>query len=904
MKKKHESDGPGLLSRSVFKILRVMKLMMVLICFIGLLSSFGKSYSQNTKLSVEFKNSSIESVLNYIESRTEYSFMYDNKKIDISREINISAKDQTVEAILDQLFENGVNYQMIGKHIIITPKESQSSNSAQQQKTVSGKVADSSGAPLPGVSVKIKGKPVGTITDANGFYNLSNVPGDATLQFSFVGMKTQEVAVSGKTNLNITMSEETVGIEEVVAVGYGKMQKKEELTGSISTIKTATLADKVSPSVINMLQGTAAGVTVSQDVSYPGMVGSIMVRNVSSWQGSSEPLYVIDGIISTSSDFSRLSSSDIDNISILKDAASSAIYGMRAGNGVVLINTKQGNPNKTHMVYQTSYTAQSPTSWTSRPPDTYTALVMSNKAMKNWGLSDDNSLIYAPDELEYFKIHNFDAMDAILGDPNIKNHTLSLSGGTGDTKYYISGSIFDQDGLTKNYTYNKYSFLAKLSGKINKNITYNMTLNMGWNQTNQPYFGDSNRQEGAVGWTLALSRNIPAYIDGKSTQEMFDISDGKSGIQHLKSNMVKPIFQLKYQVPFVKGLSVTGIASYENNYDYMKRFITVPYHYAFKMTGSHNHIYTNEIDTSQGNNGLLPSNVIRNLCGGLENQLTVNTSRTYSYDVQWLVNYERTFGKHNVSALGGYEQWATGGDYLNGWGRNYTNTNYQEIDGADPGEKYTGISGNQTNLSGQASYFGRLDYNYDRKYVVGFTFRADGTYIFPPDSRWGYFPAGSVAWNMSEEPFFESLKPYISALKVRASYGLTGSSATSAWQWQQSYAYSSSIGYILDGAASSGVGLGTVVNPDITWERNKNIDFGTDITLFKGLGTLTVDYWHKKTTDILAARTSSTPNTVGASLPAVNYGEAAASGFEVTIGHNNSIGEFKRGFCKFCCLVE
>jgi TonB-linked SusC/RagA family outer membrane protein len=877
------------------KILQVMKLS-VFFFFLGFVQVLASnSFAQKTKLSLDVKNVSIESVLLDIENQSEYKFIYNKEKVDVDSHVNVQLQDKSVEEALDILLEGrNISYTLFRNNIVLSTADAPTIQ-GQQQKSVSGKVTDSSATPLPGVTIIVKGINKGTVTDAQGGYSLAGVPSDAILTFSFVGMKTQEVDVAGRTVINIKLEEESIGIEEVVAVGYGKVQKKEELTGSVAVVKTEALADRVSPSVINMLQGTAAGVTVRQESSYPGMIGSIMIRNTSSWQGSTEPLYVIDGVISTSSDFSRLSSTDIGSISVLKDAASSAIYGMRAGNGVIIINTKQGNAEKTQLTYQVSNTMQEATSITSRPPDTYTALAMSNKALKNLGFTDDHPWIFAADELEYFKTHNFDPLDAVLGDPGIKNHTLSVSGGKGDTKYYVSGSVFNQDGFTKNYTYNKYSFLAKVSGKINKNVSFDLTFNMGWSDMNQPYAGDDYAQGGVFGWTLAEQRFVPPYIDGKPLREMTTIADGQSGIQHLKSNMSKPVFKLKYQVPFVKGLSVSGIASYENQYDYMKRFVTVPYYYAFKMTGSHNHIYTNEVDITQGNNGLLPSGVVRGLCGGLENQLTVNTARLYSYDLQGIVNYDRIFGKHNISAMAGYEQWATGGDYLNGWGRNYTNTNFQEIDGADPGEKYTGVSGTQTNLSGQASYFGRFDYNYDRKYMLGFTFRADGTYIFPPDSRWGYFPAVSAAWNMSEEAFFERLKPYVSTLKLRASYGLTGSSATGPWQWQQSYAYSSSINYILDGVASSGVGLGTVVNPNITWEKNKNIDLGTDITLFKGLGTITMDYWHKKTTDILAARVSSTPNTVGASLPAVNYGEAAASGFEISVGHNNSIGAFKYG---------
>lgn len=769
----------------------------------------------------------------------------------------------------------------------------------QQTKTVSGKVTNSEQQPLPGVTVSVKGTARQTATDSNGQYAIADIPDTSVLVFSILGMKTQERSVSGLTTLDVQMEEETILLEEMVAVGYGKVMRKEELTGSIATVEAAMLANKAAPSTINLLQGAAAGVTVNQDVSYPGMAGSIKVRETSSWQGSSQPLFVIDGIISTTADFSRLSPADIESISVLKDAASAAIYGMRAGNGVILVTTKQGNLGKVQMTYQTSYGMQSPTSRVGRP-STYTQALLNNDAFRNWGAADDNPGMYTQDELDYFKNNSFDPLEGVLGNPAIQTHDLTMSGGAGDTRYYISGSYLNQDGYTRNYNFNKYSLLAKLDGKINQQLSFNLTLNLAWNGAQQPYFnGDGDqRQETAFGWMVATAFNRPNYINGSPVytgENMVQIINGEAGFSKPKSNLVKPIFKLKYQVPFVQGLSVSGVFSYNNTYDYMKRFVTVPKGYAFKMTGGHGHIYSDEIDTSQGVNGLVPIPQTQSSIGGANNQLNVNTSRNYGYNLQFLADYERTIGKHTIAALAGYEQWETWGDYLNAWGRNYVNTNYQEINGADPDVIHRQPSGSQMNLSGQSSYFGRLDYNYDRKYMLGFTFRADGTYIFPPDSRWGYFPAGSVAWNVSEEHFFEPLKPYVSGFKIRAAYGLTGSSAVSPWQWQQSYNYFSSINYILDGAISAGTGIGGVINPDITWEKNSQLDLGLDITFFDRLGSLSVGYWQKKTTDILAPRTASTPNTVGAVLPDVNYGEAAARGFELVLGHDNAIGAFRYG---------
>ena len=630
------ADTGGLTFQKILKMARFT----VFCFFLGLMQVMAvESYSQQTRLSFELRDESLENVLRKIEKESEFFFLYNKDLINVDQKVNISAENELIRQILDELFKGtDIRYTIFDRQIVLSNIDL-GNEANQPNKGVSGKVTDTSGAPLPGVSVVVKGTTTGTITDTNGTYSIANVSPDATLQFSFVGMKNQEVKVAGKTSINISMMEENIGIEEVIAVGYGKTQKKEELTGSISVVKATVLADKVSSSATNMLQGTAAGLTVNQDVSYPGMVGSIKVRNISSWQGSSEPLFVIDGVISSSSDFNRLSLSDIDNISVLKDAASAAIYGMRAGNGVILVTTKQGSTTKTQMTYQTSYSMQSPTNWTKRVKDAYTACLLNNTAYKNFGASDSDPGVYTQDELDYFKTHSFDRVEDIKGTPALKNHTLSLSGGTGDTKYYISGSAFDQDGFTKNYNFSKYSLLAKLSGKVNKNISFNLNLNIGWNKTRQPYVGYENASQGVLtGWSIATPLMQPTYINGKvvnnSQENMVLAANGDAGFNNSKSNMIKPVFQIKYQVPFIKGLSLTGIGSYQNTYDYSKTFVSIPYGYAFKMTGGHNHIYSDEVDTSQGDRGLLSVSQIQASIDGAKNRLTINTARYQSYDLQ------------------------------------------------------------------------------------------------------------------------------------------------------------------------------------------------------------------------------------------------------------------------------
>lgn len=900
MKKKHESDGPGLLSRSVFKILRVMKLMMVLICFVGLLSSFGKSYSQNTKLSVEFKSSTIESVLNYIESRTDYSFMYDNKKIDVSREVNISAKDKTVEAILDQLFDNGVSYKMIGKHIIITPKDEQSNIviAVEQPRAISGRVTDSSGQALPGVTVAIKGKTTGTITDSNGNYALANVPADAILQFSFVGMKTMEILISGKTMIDVKMKEETIGIEEVVAVGY-VTQKRENISSSVSTIKSNSLGDRPVASPAVLLQGAAAGVRVTLNGGYPGAGATIKIRETGSWTGGTTPLYVIDGIQRSSSDFATLNPNDIENISILKDAGAASIYGIQGANGVVVVTTKKGTGTDPTFEYSFNYSTQRPTV-VPKMMNAYEEVLAQNKIYDIVGYSSNDQVYYTPDEIEYFKTHTYSKWDAAWNNPVMANHSLAMSGGMNNhTKYRVSFGYLDQTGATKN-SYDKFNTLLSIDSEISKDLQFSAGVGLIWDKNTLPYFRGGSSTDPSLSAFITdafiANRTIPAEIDGKPTAHWHTaynataILDGKAGNSTMKTLKVDPRISLTYKVPGIQGLSAKASFGYHGYYFNVKRFGTSYYMYYFKTAGNHNHIITDEIDTSKGINGAVKA--ATSTFGAYDEQLFMNYLNTYTYQGDLSINYERQFGKHNIQGFILYEQMGSKGFYTTAWSNGFPNRDYQEFDGSNADNNNQDVSGNTTALSGQASYLGRLDYNYDSKYILGFTLRADGSYIFPPNKRWGYFPSVSGAWNIAKESFFEPFRKYLDIAKFRASWGVTGSSNTSPWQWQESYNQGNS-GQLIGGEIKQNVTLGGSINPNITWEHNYVMNLGLDLVTPKQLVSASIDFWHKKTTDILGSRNASIPSTVGASLPAVNYGEGSSKGIDIMLGHNNNIGDFK-----------
>ncbi|MDP2115583.1 MAG: SusC/RagA family TonB-linked outer membrane protein, partial [Bacteroidota bacterium] len=443
------------------KYLRIMKLTFIFI-FLGLMSFASVSYSQATRLSFESKNATIESVFKQIESLSEFKFAYNSTKLDVEKIISLKVDNQTINAILDKILGAAdLQYKIVDRYIIITDENSSNSsflgNSTQQQKSVSGKVTDSSGSSLPGVSVVVKGTTTGTITDANGNYSISNLPANATLQFSFVGMKGQEVAIGGKTTIDITLAEDAIGLDEVVAIGYGT-QRKENITGSMETASNEQIENKAIVSVGQALQGEVSGVTIRQTDGKPGSSTDIIIRGSGTFSSAgNNPLVLVDGIPGS---LDAVNPNDIRNISILKDAASAAIYGSRAANGVILIQTKRGQTGKTEVSYNGTF-GFSELADMPKFVDSWNYARAYNEALTNAG----QGAVYSEDDIQKFisgedhdkypnDKHYEMAFDNIAFQTK---HDISLMGGGASTSYRFSFGYLRNDGLLQNNLYDNYS---------------------------------------------------------------------------------------------------------------------------------------------------------------------------------------------------------------------------------------------------------------------------------------------------------------------------------------------------------------------------------------------------------------------------------------------------------------
>ncbi len=455
------------------KLLLVMKLTAFLIIVLTMQVT-ATVYSQSKKLSLNMQGNSIKEVLQQIEAQSEYRFIYENEKVNLDTKVSIRVKDEVVENILKKLFEqDGISYSITENNLIlINPSENQMKGigkepgSLQQQKPVSGKVTDSSGAPLPGVSVVVKGTTTGVITDMDGKYSLAKVPENAILQFSFVGMKAQEIEVAGKTTINITLDEETIGLEEVVAVGYGSV-KKSDLTGTISNVKTEKTKDIPNTNVLQSLQGRVAGLNVVTP-DRPGEDPSVGIRGINSISAGNKPLIVVDGIIYNGS-LNDFNVNDIESIDVLKDASAAAVYGSRSSNGVIIITSKMGKTEKPVFNFSSYYGVSEPTYLIPVKDGLgYIQKILDFRSASGLAADPANieSYLSATETENYKNGKTINWYDKIIQNGITQNYSLNVSGKTDKTDYYLSGTYYDQEGIVDNDNYKRITLKANFTNKI------------------------------------------------------------------------------------------------------------------------------------------------------------------------------------------------------------------------------------------------------------------------------------------------------------------------------------------------------------------------------------------------------------------------------------------------------
>lgn len=735
----------------------------------------------------------------------------------------------------------------------------------KQQKSMSGKVTDTAGNPLPGVTVVIKGTSTGSITDTDGNYALPNVPGNSTLVFSFVGMLSQEIAVGNQTRINVTMEEETIGLQEVVAVGYGTMRKA-SITGSVASTDDETIKKAPVTSLSNSLSGLLPGLTTLNRSGEPGVnVSEIYIRGRGT-TGDSSPLVVVDGVPDETGAWQRINQNDIEQISILKDA-SSAIYGARAANGVILITTKRGSLGKPVFNYTFNQGLTQPT----RLPEMANSWEFADY-VNTYRISHGQDPFYTADEIQIMKdgsdplnYPNTNWIDLIFKKVSTQSmHNMNVRGGTDKARYSISGSYANENSLVKKgiHEYSGYTVRSNVDFDITDNVKFGLDLNGGIDDRTTPTVGD---------FGMAGSPLIPAFYpaNGLPTSLPGDIGEnpainlaGAGGYNNNKifRTFIKPSFDIN--IKQVKGLGIDGYFSYRTEFTEDKRWREPWTVYTYDRSN----------DTYNEKKGGYVA----------KPDLRERIYKRKDYLVNLRLKYKRAFGPHDFDTFIGAEQAEGEYRFLEAYRRDFVSGAIQELF-AGSGENM--VADGTRSEWGRQNIFGRLNYNYEGKYLFETNLRYDGSYAFPKDKRWGFFPGFSAGWRVSQEKFMESAS-WINDLKLRVSYGTMGNDQIKAFQYLSMYNLQP-IGTHFGQGTQAVLTSGVAPNENITWEVAKNGNIGFDATLWDGGLGLTFDAFKQRRSNILTARTTEVPVYTGLVLPHENIGIIENKGLELSITHRN-----------------
>jgi len=739
---------------------------------------------------------------------------------------------------------------------------------------VSGVVKDANGLPLPGVTIKVKGTNKGVLTGNNGSYRIEAVDEQAVLVFSFIGYVVQEVPVAGQTQVNVVLIEESSKLNEVVVVGYGT-QKKVNLTGSVANVGGEELNKRPVVSAAAMLQGTIPGVQVNQGSGEPGNEGvSIRIRGNGTFSGAgSNPFVLIDGV---PGNFNDVNPADIDNVSVLKDAASASIYGSKGGNGVILITTKQGKAGRMSVQYDGNLGIYKPTKLFKLITNSAQYMELYNEARLNSGLNDVNSL-YPQDQIDLYrnstdrlKYPNTDWLSLIFKTAPTQNHNLTFNGGNDRTTYNVSLGYVDQNGIIKGFNYKRYTARVNLTSKMNDHIKFGTNILLKGGTTESIPGGSKDLFLSAMSQAPTYGPFLPDG-SGRYTYKAYDFEyNNKNAVAVLdkkfthNTNDYAVNAQGWIEIQFTKDFSWYTKGAVNINMDKYKDF---------KST----------IDEYYYRSGKLGTSL--DLGKGLTNQdqQTVYTN-LYSY-----LNYAHDFNGHNIKAQAGYSIEQSKYSYLQGYRKNFADESLQELNAGGSDLQNANGTSNQWAIM---SYFGRLNYDYKGRYLLEGNLRYDGSSKFYGKNKWGAFPSFSAGWRATEEQFVKDLNlTWLNNFKLRGSWGQLGNENIVVNGYGNLYPYQALLdltgNYSFDNSTlSTGVAQTKLNNFNIKWETTTMTDFGVDIALFKNFN-VTFDWYKKRTTDIL--RPSQVTAIVGLDAPIINDGTVDNTGVELGLNYNNVV---------------
>lgn len=873
MKKKSVSGG--FFARYYLKKLYLMMRLFVFFMLVSVFVTNAKTgSSQSAKLTLSFENVSLMEVFEAIEDQTNIGFLVPGKLMTDQRNITFSVKEATVESILQQvLIPNGYDFKFVGKNVVVT--EQNMMLQSQQKRTVSGKVEDEAGFPLPGVTILVKGTTIGVVSDVNGNYSLDNIPSDATLLFSFMGMLTREIVVNNQTIINIQLRPDTKAIDEVVIVGYGS-QKRSDVIGSVSQVSAEKINHRTTPQLSQALTGQFAGVTVVQRSGLPGAPGgSIQIRGVGSFGAGTAPLILVDGIPVGS--MNDIDPNDVENISILKDASSAAIYGSRAANGVILITTKSGKSEEVKVSYNGYWGLQKPTQ-TPQVVDSWEYAELFNEVLGGGagGFTAEEIQKYkdGSDPDNYPNVHY---LDKVLKDHSIQTgHNVTVSQKSLKSDYLLSMGKMYQDGIIAENDYNRYNVRFNLSSMLATNLKMTARISGIFVQDRQP--------------------NTPA-----------NVSAGEKGLMGIINQAVRtpPIKPAKLSNGDY-GLGVTGVGTpvsllesdgfYKNrttdlNSNLRMDWKVLPY-LNLSVIGGYMQM-DGRADTFNATQRLNPKVFL--------GPSTLNVTNVFSNykTLQQLLEFDKAFGNHNLSVLAVHSFEAF---YNENTQAERMDLPSNEIVVIDAGSADNQIAGGSASESALDSYFGRVKYNFDNRYLLEGVLRYDGSSRFPSDRKYAFFPSGAIGWRISEEKFLKDRFRFLDDLKLKASYGVLGNQNIGNYPYQS--LFRSGFNYSFGNTVNTGVANTTLVDPNIHWESTRTYDVGFDARLWGGKMNLGVAYYDRYTYDILVSPGTSVSNVLGFGMGETNSGTLENKGWEFTVDHRNTIGDFEYSLAANFAIVN
>ena len=815
-----------------------MKLsILFLICSLSMTYA-AESYAQKTMISLEVRNETVGTVLEKLKKESGFDFFFNNKHVDLKRIVSVSANNNNIFKILDQIFAGtNVKYSVLEKKIILSTEIVQGIQ--QEQNKVTGIVKDANGEPIIGANVIVKGQSTGTITDIDGNFSIEAEP-QSVIEVSYIGYLTQETVINNQKSIRFLLKEDTKTLDEVVVIGYG-VQKKADLTGSVANINTEKLNTQSNANIGQALQGKIAGVDIVSQGGAPGSGTRIMVRGIGTLNNAS-PLYIVDGMYMNSID--HINPNDIASIDVLKDASSAAIYGSRAANGVIIVTTKEGSNTEGKPIIDLSVNLGISTA--SKFLDMLDAkgwaevTTIARQAIGKPALDMATDLANKPDN---------DWQDIMFRPALMQNYNLSVKGGGKYSTYYTGLGYFNQDGIVKGTNYQRYNIQSKNDYKrgifsAGTNLIISFSHDKPLHQelrggmigtilqsvpTLEKY---DDTREGGYGGTYGDVVNIPhplAIID--------------DNIMDRYNENVKIFANLYAQIELFKGLkyklNLTPDFSFERYKNYLNK-------YDFGLA-------TNSIT-----------------------QLTERQRRRRNILVENLLTFDRTFGEHKISALAGYTYQDSRFRHIQAYGEGLPQ-GLEEIDAATTNRSNEGNSWRSV----LTSILGRVFYSYQNKYLFTATIRRDGSSKFGKNNRYGYFPSFSLGWNVAEEKFMENVH-WLDQLKLRGGYGVLGNQEIDNYQYSSTITtginYPDGNGGLLQGAFPK-----NFANPDIKWEETAMTNVGIDFMAFNNRLSLTADYYVKNTKDILL--TVPIPiSSGGANDPIRNAGKIRNNGFEFNLG--------------------